>query len=213
MAFLDFLAPAASVLGSALGFMGAGDQNEANLAISQNQMDFQERMSNTSYQRSMADMRKAGLNPILAYKQGGASSPAGAGIPAVNELAGLENPATSAMAAKRLSADIKNIDASIANTKMQTLQSRASITQMHANTKTAIQDEQLRNIERLTAVEKNIQERSNTTAITASNVVSEAESNLMAKWLSTPAGKAFWKANVIGQAMNPMSSAFRNVRN
>lgn len=39
---------------------------------------FQADMANTAYQRAMRDMKLAGLNPILAYKQGGAATPGGA---------------------------------------------------------------------------------------------------------------------------------------
>lgn len=100
---------AGSSIISGLGsFFGTKSTNKTNQAIAQKQMDFQERMSSTAYQRSMTDMRKAGLNPILAYKTGGASSPGGAGIPALNAA----GPAiATALQTRRLAADLKNVEA------------------------------------------------------------------------------------------------------
>lgn len=56
----------------------AGLQRDWSTQQAQVQRDWQENLSNTAYQRSMADMRAAGLNPMLAFSQGGAQTPSGA---------------------------------------------------------------------------------------------------------------------------------------
>lgn len=52
----------------------ANDENQKEAGTNRN---WQEYMSNTAFQRTMTDLQKAGLNPILAGKVGGASTPAG----------------------------------------------------------------------------------------------------------------------------------------
>lgn len=78
---------AGSLVSGFLGKEGQESANQTNMQLGREQMEFQERMSNTSYQRAVRDMQAAGLNPMLAYSQGGASAPMGS-MPQVQNAVG-----------------------------------------------------------------------------------------------------------------------------
>lgn len=71
--------------------LGGIMRNKSAKAAAARQMAFQKEMSNTSYQRGMDDMKKAGLNPILAGKVGGASTPTGSTYNPENVATGAMN--------------------------------------------------------------------------------------------------------------------------
>jgi hypothetical protein len=127
-----FAGLAAAGLGGLLGLVGGSMTNQAqkdqansaqefSAAQAKQQMDFQERMRATQYQTTVEDLKKAGLNPMLGYSQGGAGTPAGAA--AVGQQAQLQNP-TSGLAAS--AAALANVKADLELKQEQTKQASAN---------------------------------------------------------------------------------------
>lgn len=116
----------ASVIGGLISAFGQGQTNAANAREAQRTRDFQERMRATQYQTAVDDMRKAGLNPALAYQQGGSGTPTGATATMQNPAADAASSAHSAASLlaqyqqmRKTAAEINNVQDTNAGIRLQ----------------------------------------------------------------------------------------------
>lgn len=136
-----------AIIGGGLSFLGTESTNSANAAQASLNRDFQATQSGTSYQRAVKDMEAAGLNPMLAYSQGGATTPGGAQAVMQNSLSNAVGSGGSALSQLRASDLVKEqtnktvaeTDASKADAKLKLSQAAvnaASVPRIIQDTKT-----------------------------------------------------------------------------
>lgn len=131
-------AVAGPIISGVFGQGATGSANRTNLKIAQKQEDFQREMSNTAHQREVADLRAAGLNPLLSSGGSGSSTPVGSStrVEANNEIGkGLERSVSNAVDARRLK---KELDATDSQVSLNKAAQATQATQAELNTSNAV---------------------------------------------------------------------------
>lgn len=105
--------------GGLLGLLGVILQNRGSAKAAKDQRAWEERMSSSSYQRAVQDLRNAGLNPMMAM-HGGASTPSGATAQVGNMAEGALRGVGAAQAVRQAEADIAKTNADAGKARVET---------------------------------------------------------------------------------------------
>ena len=171
-----------------------------NAQQTQAQMDFQERMRKTQYQTSVQDLMAAGLNPMLAYTQGGAGTPSGASAQSqAQPVHDVITPAiTASLSAKMNAADLllkveqtKSTNAQTEVARTQALANIADTARKNQDTATGSAVEQV-NIKQLDQIASQIELNKQSTATSSALAGKTRAETKNVITNEAPSGDPFW---------------------
>ncbi len=180
-----------AAIGGFASLVGGERANKSAEASAERQIAFQRESAQNAYQWATADMKKAGINPMLAYQRGGSSALSGASYKPQDTLTPAVN---SALAARRQAADLKLVKEQTKNTQQDTVKKRqegyAVDTNAALNTmRYRLGKEELHSAKATAAAAKTDE-----------------------KFFSTDMGKFLRKIDMIGRSLNPFANSAKSVR-
>lgn len=129
-----------NIISGIAGILGGNQQNKAAAEQASAQRAWEEHMSNTSWQRGTADMKAAGINPMLSFMQGGASTPSSSAAPVVNPEAQLgdamSSMASSALQGLKMKGELALLNAQVQNASAQAGKAAAENVKLNQETST-----------------------------------------------------------------------------
>lgn len=207
---------AASAVG---GFLtqraGQVSANQMNRAAAERQYEMQTDAYKHRYQWQMEDMRRAGLNPLLAYQQGAPGGPAGASYQAQNVNAGALDAVQTGYQAAKTSQERKVMASTIDRLNQDIRTSKAEEINKTADTdlkKMQTYESLHRQKQIVETAEKIMAE----TKIVEQNLASAKAAAAAAKhdeaFFNSDFGRLMRDIDRIGQSVNPFATSAKNVK-
>lgn len=188
------------MLGAIASFAGSALSSAVNVMEGRSNRKWQEHMSNTSYQRSVKDLKAAGLNPMLAYTQGGASTPSGSFAQVDGSAVG--DAVNTGLSAKMNKATVDNLEKQNANIEADTAKKKSEDVESQARTQNAYADVANKMIEQGILIEQN-------KTMQAESVLRDAAT---AKALNDSRFAKTWFGKHISPVLRDLNSAADTVR-